>query len=56
MNTYLVTYKLFGEYNSVTNTWDAQNGTAVVQANSSKEAISKVQETIGLYVMEYVQK
>jgi len=56
MKTYKITYKLFGEYHEDTATWDVQNGIAVVQAASQNEAISKIQETIGLYVMECVQQ
>jgi hypothetical protein len=56
MKTYRITYKLFGEWHEDTKSWDVQDGTAIIQAFSEDEATAKAQETIGLYVLECVQK
>lgn len=54
METYEITYKLFGEYAEQPETWEVQDGAIILQAASEKDAIAKAQETIGLYVMECV--
>lgn len=51
MMTYIVSYKLFAEGSII-----PKDGEMEVQANSEQEAIAKAQETIGLYVMECVEK
>jgi len=47
---------LFGEWNEDTEEWSMQNGTAIMEAASYKEAVNKAQETIGLYVIECVEQ
>lgn len=51
MNTYSITYKLFGEWHEDTQEWDVEDGVMSVQATSEREATVKAQETIGLYVL-----